>query len=542
MHTEFLSGLSGQVHSLVNVEINPLEEIRRYIAQPFGVFTDLLQMQMLVHPDKPALICGEDQVSYQELDERADRIAAQLQQEHVGPGGVVSICAATSNPYIAVFLGVLKTGAAVSPISPSATPEQLLRMLEDSGASHLFTDETGSHAVDPVAKQITAQRVALDGQAVGEGFETWLSTAAARREPVAIRPDSPFNIIYSSGTTGAPKGIVQPHSMRWSQLHLLDPPGYGPEAVAIISTPLYSNTTLVSLLPALAGGGTVVLMPRFDAHTFLELSQRHRVTVAMLVPIQFRRILDVPDFERFDLSSYQVKYATSAPFSAELKAEVLARWPGGLIEYFGMTEGGGAFMLVAHERPDKLHTVGQAIEGHDMRVIDEQGKQLPAGETGEVVGRSAVMMTGYHNQPDKTSDAEWYSPEGHRYIRTGDLGRMDEEGFLTLVGRKKDMIISGGMNIYPTDLEAVLREHPAVAEAAVIAAPSERWGETPVGFVTLREPRKASRNEIIAWTNSRLGKMQRLTDVRIIPEMPRNSIGKILKRELQRVCAEQPVA
>ena len=541
MRTEFLSGLSGQVHSFVGSEMNPLDEIRRYVTLPFGVFTDLFQMQVWVHPEKIALICGNEQISYQQLDELADGIAAQLQQDHVGPDGVVAICAATSIPYIAVFLGVLKTGAAVSPLSPSATPQQLQNMLCDSGASHFFTDCMGSQAVDAVSQQIKVRRIALEAGAHGEPLEAWLPVEGIRRTPVTIHPDSPFNIIYSSGTTGTPKGIVQPHSMRWPQLHLLDPPGYGPDAVAIISTPLYSNTTLVSLLPALAGGGIVVLMPRFDARHFLELSERHRITVAMLVPVQFRRILDVPEFDKFDLSSYQLKYATSAPFSAELKAEVLTRWPGGLVEYFGMTEGGGAFMLVAHERPDKLHTVGQAILGHDMRVIDEQGRQVEAGEAGEVVGRSTVMMTGYHNQPDKTSEAEWYSPEGQRFIRTGDIGRMDDEGFLTLIGRKKDMIISGGMNIYPSDLEAVLREHSAVSEVAVIGAPSERWGETPVAFVTLRDKSFVAAGELKDWTNARLGKMQRLADVRIVAEMPRNAIGKILKRELQNLCAEQPV-
>ena len=542
MHTVFLSGLTGQSHSMVGVTVDPLEEIRRYVALPFGVFTDLFQMQVWVHPEKTALICGEETLSYEGLDRLADRIAAGLQRDGVGPGGVVAICAATSIRYIAVFLGVLKTGAAVSPLSPSATPEQLLNMLRDSGASHLLLDETGSDAFEPVSQQIAARVVALEAGVQGEALEAWLPVGGSRPDPVAIKPEFPFNIIYSSGTTGTPKGIVQPHSMRWPQLHLLDPPGYGPEAVAIISTPLYSNTTLVSLLPALAGGGTVVLMPRFDARGFLELSQRHQVTVAMLVPVQFRRILDVPDFDSFDLSSYQLKYATSAPFSAELKMEVLMRWPGGLIEYFGMTEGGGTFMLLAHERPDKLHTVGQAIPGNDMRVIDDQGRQVPAGEAGEVVGRSTVMMTGYHNQPDKTNEAEWYSPEGERFIRTGDIGRLDDEGFLTLIGRKKDMIISGGLNIYPSDLEAVLREHPAVLEAAVIGAISQRWGETPVGFVTLREEADVAAEKLKEWANARLGKMQRLADVRIIPEMPRNAIGKILKRELQRLCAEQPVA
>ena len=517
------------------------EQIRSYVAQPFGIFTDLFRLQVGIHPHKTALICGEQTLSYQALEEASDRVAAGLQRDGVRQGGVVAICAATSIRYIMVFLGVLKIGAAVSPLSPSATPEQLLNMLRDSDASHLFLDQTGNDALQPVLQQVSARRVALENGVPGEQPEAWLPGVGAQPTPVTIQPGDAFNIIYSSGTTGTPKGIVQPHSMRWPQLHLLDPPGYGPDAVAIISTPLYSNTTLVSLLPALAGGGTVVLMPRFDARSFLQLSERHRVT-AMLVPVQFRRILDVPDFDSFDLSSYAIKYATSAPFSGELKREVLDRWPGGLVEYFGMTEGGGAFMLAAHDRPDKLHTVGQAIEGHDMRVIDEQGRQLPPGEAGEVVGRSTVMMTGYHNQPQKTTEAEWYSPEGERFIRTGDIGRLDTEGFLTLIGRKKDMIISGGMNIYPSDLEGILREHPAVLEAAVIGAASPRWGETPLAFVTVRSDATVSATDLKEWANARLGKMQRLADLRIIGEMPRNAIGKILKRELQQMCAEQPVA
>ena len=538
MQTNFISTWFGKTSGKGDVR----EEIRRYVKQPFGTFVHLFQLHVRLHPEKTALICGEETLSFQGLEDLSDRIAFRLQEQGVGLGGVVAVCAATSIPYIAVFLGVLKTGAAVAPLSPSATPAQLLSMLRDSGASHLFLDRTGSEAFGPTVQQEPLARIGLENGVEAEPLHSWLPAEGSRPAPVEIRPDTPFDIVYSSGTTGTPKGIVQPHSMRWPQLHLLDPPGYGTDAVAIISTPLYSNTTLTSLLPAFAGGATVVLMPKFEARAFLELSQKHRVNAAMLVPVQFRRILDVPDFDSFDLSSYQMKFTTSAPFSAEMKREVLDRWPGGLIEYFGMTEGGGAFMLVAHERPDKLHTVGQAIAGHDMRVIDEAGQELPAGEAGEIVGRSSVMMIGYHNQPGKTSEAEWYSPAGERYIRTGDIGRLDEEGFLTLIGRRKDMIISGGMNIYPSDLEAVLQQHPAVQEAAVIGAASARWGETPVGFVTLKDNSAISPEELLKWANAQLGKMQRLAEVRVLAEMPRNAIGKILKRELQTMCAEQPVA
>lgn len=512
---------------------DPASAISAYVAQPFGSFADLVALQARARADHVAVICGDQAVTYAELDMLADRVAAGLQRDGVALGTAVAICASSSIAYAAIFIGTLRAGAAISPLAPSATAEQLCAMLIDSGATHLFVDTEVSQHLAPVAARITARRIALDEGAEGEPFDGWLAPASLRPVPVEVQPDQPFNIIYSSGTTGTPKGIVQSFRMRWPHNHLVDPPGYGPAAVAMISTPLYSNTTLVSFIPALAGGGTVVLMPKFDARRFLELSERHGATHAMLVPVQYRRILDVPDFDRFDLSSYVIKFATSAPFPAELKEAVLARWPGGLIEYYGMTEGGGSCMLVAHEHPDKLATVGQPMPGHDIRVIDAAGNVLPAGEVGEVVGRSAVMMNGYHNRPEQTAEAEWWSPQGERFIRTGDLAVVDEDGFFTLIGRKKDLIISGGINIYPVDLEEALLEHPAVREAAVVGARSREWGETPVGFVTLLPGEVAEADALKAFANERLGKMQRLSDVRVMDELPRSAIGKILKRELQ---------
>jgi long-chain acyl-CoA synthetase len=215
---------------------------------------------------------------------------------------------------------------------------------------------------------------------------------------------------------------------------------------------------------------------------------------------------------------------------------VLQRWPGGLIEFYGMTEGGGTCILEAHLHPTKLHTVGQAAPGSDIRLIDEEGNELPRDQldaAGEVVGHSAGMMTGYHRQPEKTREAEWFDATGKRFIRTGDVGRFDADGFLTLFDRKKDMIISGGFNIYPSDLEAVLRGHAAVADAAVIGVPSEQWGETPVAFVVRKEGDTTTEEALLQWANDQLGKTQRLARLGFIDELPRSAIGKVLKRELR---------
>jgi long-chain acyl-CoA synthetase len=377
--------------------------------------------------------------------------------------------------------------------------------------------------------------IALDGDAATGGFDDWLAPAGIRPQPVDLRPEHPFNIIYSSGTTGVPKGIVQPHGMRWAHVVRGAAYGYGPGSITLLATPLYSNTTLVSFFPTLGHGGCAHVMPKFDALRYLELAQSLRATHTMLVPVQYRRLMALPQFAGFDLRSFVAKFCTSAPFDAALKADVLARWPGGLVEFYGLTEGGGTCILEAHHHPDKLHTVGRPAAGSDIRLIDDDGRELPAGKgvAGEVVGRSPGMMSGYHGLPEKTREAEWFSADGLRFIRTGDIGRFDADGFLTLVDRKKDVVISGGFNIYPSDLEAVLRTHDGVADAAVVGVPSAEWGETPVAYVVPRPGAVLAAADLLAWCNARLGKTQRMAALHLIDELPRSAIGKVLKRDLR---------
>ena len=503
---------------------------------------DLLQTEFLTVPElirrhaahapgHAALVDSQGEVRYAELDARMDRVAAALQAAGVKPREAVAVCAASSAAYATVFLGALRAGVAVAPLAPGSTPDSLATMVGDAQARLLFVDAAAADTLGLRAPQVP--RIALDGSSAGTPLQDWLSPAGSQPQPVVIEPAWPFNIIYSSGTTGEPKGIVQSHGMRWTHVRRGATYGYGPGTVTLLSTPLYSNTTLVVFFPTLGFGGTVVLMPRFDALGYLQLAEQHRVTHTMLVPVQYQRLMARPEFDRFNLQSFHMKFSTSAPFGAALKADVLKRWPGGLVEFYGMTEGGGTCILEAHLHPDKLHTVGQPAEGHDIRLIDEDGREVPAGEDGEVVGHSAGMMTGYHGRPEKTREAEWFDATGKRFIRTGDVGRFDAEGFLTLFDRRKDMIISGGFNIYPSDLEAVLRGHPAVFESAVVGIPSEQWGETPVAFV-VRHPGNSTEAEALkAWANERVGKTQRLAAVHLIDELPRSAIGKVLKRELR---------
>jgi acyl-CoA synthetase (AMP-forming)/AMP-acid ligase II len=498
----------------------------------FARIADLVRQHARTAPGCTALQAGEERLSYGELGRRMDRVAAALQRDGLGLGDAIAICATGSVAYATVFLGALQAGVVVAPLAPGSTPAALARMVADAQAKRLFLD--AGNAADFAACAVP--RIALDGEAgavQGVAFEAWLAPEGSMPAPVAPPPEAPFNIIYSSGTTGDPKGIVQPHLMRWGHVRRGAAYGYGPDTVTVLATPLYSNTTLVVFFPTLAFGGTVVLMPKFDALGYLRLAERVRMTHTMLVPVQYQRLMARPEFDTVDLSSTRMKFSTSAPFGAALKADVLARWPGGLTEFYGMTEGGGSCILEAHLHPDKLHTVGRPAVGSDVRLIDEAGREVAPGEAGEVVGHSLSMMSGYHGQPGKTREAEWYSPEGRRYIRTGDIGRFDADGFLTLFDRKKDMIISGGFNIYPSDLEAQLREHPAVHEAAVVGVPSEQWGETPVAYVVPKPGASADADALLAWLNGRVGKTQRLAALRLIDELPRSAIGKVLKRELR---------
>lgn len=500
-----------------------MAEIAQLGTRAFCTLDALVRVWSRIRPGGTALICDEVSIAWGELDRLVDRGAAALQASGLKVQGRVAFCAASSADYVIAFLAVLRAGGVVVPLAPGSQAEALAMAIGDSGAAILFYDSSAG----PMVKRarIEALGIDLDGPR-----DNWMAPEGAVPQAVEIEPWSEFNIIYSSGTTGAPKGIVQSHAMRWAHMIPGETPGYGPDSVTLLSTGLYSNTTLVMLLPALAGGGCVVLMCKFNVAEFLRLSQTHKVTHAMLVPVQCERILADPAFDRADLSAYRMKFCTSAPLAAETKRQMLDRWPGGFIEYFGMTEGGATFMLAAHEHPGKLHTVGLPLSGHEVRIVDDNGRELPPGQAGEIYGYSRTVMNGYHNQPQKTAEAFWQAPDGRRFIRTGDIGYLDADGFLIIVDRKKDVIISGGFNIYPSDIEHIALQYPAVTDVSVVGVPSKQWGETPVAFVVAAT---RDREDFLQFVNARVGKTQRLSDVVFVEELPRSHIGKILKARLR---------
>jgi len=497
-----------------------------------------LRRHAAAQPNADAVMCGDIRLSYREFDARVSRCANALIALGVKPGDSVAILAAPSAAYLETFVGALRAGACAVPLSAMASPEQLALKIADCDAKALFVSnsaiESGCGLVASAAL-LPGAAIAFDGASDGfRDYAAWISPASDKQPGIPILPEMLFNIIYSSGTTGAPKGIVHSHATRTLTLDRFGDLGFGHGCRSIVATPLYSNTTLASWLPTLGLGGSVILMPKFDARGYLELAARERATHTILVPVQFQRVLADPDFDRFDLSAFKFKMTTSAPMQTGLKREIARRWPGPMIEMYGLTEGGGICTLDIKADDGKLDTVGKPAFGCVIKIIDERGEELPQGQAGEIVGRGPIMMRGYHNQPDKTAEMIWHDFDGERYFRSGDMGWFDPEGYLHLADRKKDMIISGGFNVFAADLESVLHDHPDIADCAVIGIPSLQWGETPLGFVVPRVGRDLDPEAARQWANAGLSKVQRLSRLEIREALPRNTLGKILKRELRR--------
>lgn len=496
------------------------------LAQDFASITDLIHAHAHERPDAIAIADDHRQLNWKSFHALIENIASALQRDGAGQGSVVAVIGRNSIEYAAIFLGTIRIGGIAAPLMTSANAETLQSLVDDCAPTHLFAD---NNVLDC---SITGARViAMNERSSGTPMAEWLSGPLMAAGDIAIAPTDPFNIIYSSGTTSRPKGIVHSHAMRWSHIQRGRALGYGSDSITINSTPLYSNTTLVSFLPTIACGGRVILMAKFDATRFLRVAERERATHAALVPVQYSRLLALPDFDAFDLSSFRMKSCTSAPFPAALKAETLDRWPGELVEIYGLTEGGASCILRARNHPDKLHTVGVPSAGNELKLIDSDGRPVPVGETGEIVGRGPAMMDGYWGRPDDTAAASWFDEDGRRYIRHGDIGHIDADGFLVLTDRAKDVIISGGFNIFPSDLEAVLRAQNEIADAAVIGVDDAQWGETPVAFVVPAVP--CDVEAVRQRTNEKLGRMQKISRIYEVESLPRSDIGKVLKRELK---------
>jgi len=505
---------------------------------PDVIITDVMDSHGKWRVNKPAVICGAERISWGEFNRRINKVANGLIKRGLQRGDKVSLLSTNRLEALEILFGTVKAGGVIVPLSAMVPGDALARMVINSDSRFLFVGPGQQDNIGPHRSEFS--NIAADGFfALGESAEGWNSYQSLVDENSDEKPgisliyEDPFNIMYTSGTTGVPKGILHTHHNRtqFASMFAIDY-RIDSSAVNIVTTALYANGTWLTMLPTVFAGGTLVIMPAFDPKVFLELIQKEKCTHTFMVPTQFTALLERPDFDSYDLSSMRIWNSAGSPLRTQTKTEVIKRFSGELVELWGLTEG-VATTLKPEDMENKMESVGLPLVGWDLRIIDEEGRELPRGEAGEIVAFSSWLMPEYYKLPDKTVEAIWLDASGKTYLKTGDMGKLDEDGFLYILDRKKDMIISGGINIFASDIEEVLSRHPAVQDAIVIGIPHPKWGETPLAMVIPRGGTPISEEQLLEWVNPKLAKYQRISRVEFCDDFPRNALGKVLKGELR---------
>ena len=492
----------------------------------------ILSCHARYRPIRLALIVGDRRFTYGELNARVDRLAGVFVREGLAKGARVATVTENCLEMIEVFWACARTGAVFVPLSPLLAERTLATMLSHAGATAVLADKKSVHVVRHAAA--CPLKILVGTRA--EGFKDYDEFAASAPKGTDFGngnlDSDPLTIIYSSGTTGDPKGIVLTHFARAMYCTLYASTWrMTPESVALHAGSLVFNGAYMTLLPSFYLAAKFVLMSAFDAAAVIETIVRERVTHMVVVPTQLIALLAHPDFTKAKVGSLEAVISMGASLPRRHKDELHRLLPGRFYELYGLAEGFQT-ILDKNDFLDKPDSVGTPQAFFEIRILDDKGQVLPAGEIGEIAGRGPIMMQGYYNRPDLTAEAV---PDG--WLRSGDMGRLDEDGYLYLADRKKDMIKSGGVSVYPRDIEDVAAMHPAVREAVVFGVPDEKWGETPVAAIVLRE-KSVSAEVLREWINSRVGaKFQRVSRVLLLDELPRNVAGKPLKRTLRELYA-----
>lgn len=494
-------------------------------------------------PDHTAVVFGDRRLTYFQLNQSINQLANAMISLGLRKGSTIATVLPNCLELLETYWAAAKVGAVVVPMSTLLMEGALRSLLKDADAEMVITNTAFTNIIKKIRPDLPKLRpgccLLVESTHV-EGFQHYHALKAAEQDsepdvPV-IRGDDTFNIMYSSGTTGLPKGIVHTHDIRIAYgTSFATAFRLAPESVTLHAGAIVFNGAFVDLMPTVFQGATYVLLPQFDPVDYIECIHQEKVTHVMMVPAQIIAMLNAPNFDPGKLASLEMILALGAPLHLEHKETLNRLLPGRFYELYGLTEG---FVTVLDklDYPGKPASVGIPLPLFDMKIVDESGAECPPNQVGEICGKGPILMPGYYKRLDLTEKA---IVDG--WLHSGDLGYVDEDGFLYLVDRIKDMIISGGVNVYPRDIEETIVQHPEVNEAAVFGVPDERWGEAPFATVTVAPAATVSEEALKEWINSRVGaKFQRVCGVKIIKDFPRNVAGKTLKRDLRKMFGEAP--
>ncbi|OLS30896.1 MAG: Long-chain-fatty-acid--CoA ligase [Candidatus Thorarchaeota archaeon AB_25] len=496
----------------------------------------LLTRNSQCHPNHLGIIFEEKRLTFQDFNRNVNRIANALRDLGIEKGDKIAIVLPNCLELLELYWGIAKLGAVAVPLSTLLMSRGLKSLITDSDAKMVVTNSQFMSIIEEIkpelANVVSKGYILIDNPSISSYQDYHALKAEAsdnELEDVEVDENDPYNIIYSSGTTGLPKGIVLSHYVRAYYATLFASSfRMTPESVVIHSGSLVFNGSFVTLMPAMLVGATYILHSRFDAQEFIETVQREKVTHVIMVPSQLIAILNAPNFSVEALESLEMICSVGAPLHMDVKERLNQLLPNRFYELYGLTEGFITILDRTHYA-SKPQSVGVPPPFYQIRIVNDSGEDVPVGEIGEIVGRGPTLMTEYYKRPDLTAQA---IKDGWLY--SGDLGYVDDNDFLYLVDRKKDMIISGGVNVYPKDIEEVVSQHPAVGEVAVFGIPDTKWGESSVAAVSLKQPNMVTAEELLKWVNERVGaKFQRVHQVFILDEFPRGISGKILKRVLR---------
>jgi acyl-CoA synthetase (AMP-forming)/AMP-acid ligase II len=499
------------------------------------LFGDILRQSARRHPQKTALIGPNGETSYSDLDALSNRFAHAVASLGLSRGDAVAIMSRNVAEFAVAIFGIARTGCLLVNLSPAYGPRELIHILNKTRARVLIIEADLLDRILPLRSGLAHLEHLITIGAADEGvpFARFIADRSSADPEIRLDANDPFILTFTGGTTGLPKGALCSHRARYVSAYttVIEHELAGNDVCGVV-TPMYHAVGGYVWFPgAILLGCTCVLLPRWNPKAFADLAARHAITAVLMVPVQLKETLEDPDFDAAKLASLKKIGVGGATAAADLIAAAATRLPHAPItDHYGQSETGPLTILKPWHPRSEWESVGRPAVGVDLDIVDPTGRPIAVGEIGEIVARGPFLMEGYFEEPGETAA---YFRNGDGWGWTGDLGVRNAAGFITLVGRSKDMIVSGGVNVYPREVEAVLEDHPAVAECTAFGVPDEKWGEALVAYVVVRRGAEVTADALIDTCARELARFKRPREVHFVGVIPKTATGKIQKQLLK---------